>query len=122
MGRPGITSSGSVCGTEIIDLVGRERQERGDTGAFDGVLQLPLVQRARSGDAARKDLPALRDELLQHLHVFVVDVFELLHAELADALAAVEELLLSALLSPPTARSPRTPASGLHFHVLFLLL
>src|SRR5690242_16428576 len=61
------------------------------------------MQRARARDAARKNLAALRDELLQRLDVFVVDVLELLHAELADALAAIEELLLAALLSAGAA-------------------
>src|SRR5207253_2095468 len=63
------------------------------------------MQRAGAGDAARKDLSALRDELLEHLHVFVVDVLELLDAELADALAAIEKLLLA-------ARSARTTLSA----------
>src|SRR5437879_2055782 len=79
------------------------------------------MQRAGAGDAARKDLSALRDELLQHLHVFVVDVLELLDAELADALAAIEELLLAALRSG-TARSIAARSSGLHSHVDLLLL
>src|ERR1041385_7186695 len=74
-----------------------ERKQRRDARALDRVLKLALMQRAGPGDAARQDLPALRDELLQHLHVLVIDVLELLDAELADALAAVEELLLSAL-------------------------
>src|SRR5947207_5537964 len=78
-------------------LIRREREERGDARALDRVLQLALMQRAGSGDAARKDLAPLRDELLQHLHVFVVDVLELLDAELADAFATIEELLLSTL-------------------------
>src|SRR6185369_17353783 len=78
-------------------LIRGERKQRGDARAFDRALQLALMKRAGAGDAARQDLPALRDELLQHLHVLVVDVFELLDAELADALAAIEELLLAAL-------------------------
>src|ERR1051325_9573351 len=82
------------------NLVSRERQQRDDARALDRALQLALMQRARAGDAARKNLAALGDELLERLHVFVVDVLDLLDAELADALAAVEELLLAALLSP----------------------
>src|SRR6185369_10298193 len=85
--------------------VGRERQQRGDARALDRVLELALMQRAGAGDAARKDLPALRDELLQHLHVFVVDVLELLDAELADALAAIEELLLATLRAAGAGRT-----------------
>src|SRR3569832_128335 len=82
--------------------VGCERDERYRTGTLDRVLELPLMQRARSGNAAGKNLAALGDELLQRLDVLVVDVLELLDAELADALAAVEELLLAALLSTGT--------------------
>src|SRR5512140_567883 len=89
----------SLCGRDdsnIVRLVGGEGQQGCRARAFDGVLELALVKCAGAGDAARKDLAALRDELLQHLHVLVVDVLEFLDAELADALAAVEELLLSA--------------------------
>src|SRR5579872_2868972 len=57
------------------------------------------MQRAGSGDPARQNLSALRNELLQRLHILEIDVFDLLDAELADALAAIEELLLAALLS-----------------------
>src|SRR4051812_2910765 len=89
-----------ACATFASSLSVRgERQQRGDARAPDRVLQLALVQRARAGDAPRKDLAALGDELLQRLQVLVVDVLDLLYAELADALAAVEELLLAALLS-----------------------
>src|ERR671917_403553 len=82
--------------TADCQLVSGERQQRRDARALDCVLQLALVQRAGAGDAARKDLPALRDELLQRLHVLEVDVLDLLDAELAHALAAIEELLLAA--------------------------
>src|ERR1043165_2660042 len=105
------TATGSLCTDDsVIELVRRERQQRGDARALDRVLQLPLVQRARPGDAARKDLPALGDELLQRLQVLVVDVLDLLHAELADALAAVEELLLPALLSRSAGGTAATRA------------
>src|SRR5207247_1050297 len=53
--------------------------------------------------------------------VFVVDVLELLDAELADALAAIEELFLAALRSG-SARSIAARSSGLHGHVVLLLL
>src|ERR1043165_3443617 len=107
------TATGSLCTDDsVIELVRRERQQRGDARALDRVLQLPLVQRARPGDAPRKDLPALRDELLQRLQVLVVDVLDLLHAELADALAAVEELLLPALLPSGAAGGRAATRSG----------
>src|SRR5947207_10200683 len=76
------------------------------------------MQRAGAGDAARQDLPALRDELLQHLHVLVVDVLELLHAELANAFAAIEELLLAALRSTRAARSTAARSSGIGSHLV----
>jgi len=71
------------------------------------------MQRARAGDAARKNLAALRDELLQCLQIFVIDVLELLDAELADALAPIEEFLLSTLRSGTAALSPTRSASPL---------
>src|SRR5258706_10097186 len=105
--RAGIATGSSCCRDVSIIyvwlLVGRERKHGRDAGALDRVLEFALMQRTGSGDAARKDLPALRDELLQRLDVFVVDVLELLDAELADALAAKEELLLAALRSAGSA-------------------
>src|SRR5688572_16691882 len=92
--------------------VGGERNQRHRAGALDRVLQLALVQRAGAGNAARQDLASLRDELLKHLHVFEIDVLELLDAELADALAAIEELLLAALLSARTAFTAITTAAA----------
>src|SRR5436305_10361277 len=91
--------------------VRRERKHGRDAGALDRVLQFALMQRARAGDAARKNLAALGDELLQHLDVFPVDVLELFDAELADALAAVEKLLLAALLPAGTALSGTAAAT-----------
>src|SRR5688572_384453 len=92
--------------------IGGERQQRGDARALDGVLQLALMQRAGAGNAARQNLSALGDELLERLHVFEVDVLDLLDAELADALAAIEELLLAALLSARTAATVVAAAAG----------
>src|SRR5438128_12347158 len=78
--------------------VSGERKQRGDAGALDRILQLALMQRARSRNAARQNLSALGNELLQRLHVFEIDVFDLFHAELADTLTAIKKLFLSALL------------------------
>src|SRR5207253_4883041 len=52
--------------------------------ALDGGLQLALVHRARARDAPRQDLAALGDERADQLHVLVVDVVDLVRAELAD--------------------------------------
>src|SRR5882757_4655795 len=133
--RAGIATGSSCCRDVSIIyvwlLIGRERKHGRDAGALDRVLELALVQRARSGDAARKNLAALGDELLQRLDVFVVDVLELLDAELADALAAKEELLLAALRAarataaagiPATATAATTRSSHFSCHVSLLSL
>src|SRR5438105_4203343 len=95
----GIVSSWLRDALVIGRSISRERQQRNGARALDRVLQFALMQRAGAGDASRQNLSALRDELLQHLHIFEVDVLELLHAELADALATIKEFLLAALLS-----------------------
>src|SRR4051812_17952069 len=64
--------------------VGHVRQQRDHARPHDGRAQLPLVHRARAGDAPRQDLAALRHERLQQLHVLVVDIVDLVRAELAD--------------------------------------
>src|SRR4029077_14996514 len=78
------------------------------------------MQRAGARDPARKNLSALRDELLQRLHILEIDVLDLLDAELADALPAVEKLLLPALLSATLAAATLAALGGssphLHCH------
>src|SRR5437764_231628 len=64
-------------------------------GSLDRRLQLPLVHRAGARDAARQDLPALGHERADQLDVFVVDVVDLVRAELAD-------------LAPPEQRAALT--------------
>jgi hypothetical protein len=99
----------------MFPLVRRERNQRHDARALDRDLQLALVQRARSRDAARKDLSALGDELLECLRVLEIDILDLLDAELADALAAIEELLLGAPGSAGTAAATRSPLDAAMF-------
>src|SRR5689334_19346031 len=99
------TSSAHAAASRYRSSVGREREQRRDAGALDGGLQLPLMQRAGAGDAARKDLTALGDELLEGLDVLEVDVLDLLDAELTDAFPAIEELLLAALLAAGAGRA-----------------
>src|SRR5262249_20897970 len=53
-------------------------------------LQLPLMHGAGPGNAARQNLSALRHERANELHVLVVDIVNLVCAELAD-LAAPEQ-------------------------------
>src|SRR4029079_11101228 len=54
--------------------------------------------RARPGNPARQDLAPLRHEAAEQLHVLVVDVVDLVRAELAD-LAAAEQAAALALLA-----------------------
>jgi len=75
-------------------LIGDVWQKREVARALDRGRQLALVKGGRSADAAREDLGALGDEPREGLHVLEVDVADLLDRELADALAAHEELLL----------------------------
>src|SRR5471032_2690326 len=70
-------------------LFGDVRNQRDLPGALDRRLQLALVLRAGSGNAPRQDLAALGHERPDELHVLVVDVVDLVRAELAD-LAATE--------------------------------
>src|SRR5471030_1443693 len=102
----------------VIGSIGGERNEGDGAGALDRVLQLPLMERTSAGDAARQDLATLRDELLEHLHILEIDVFDLLDAELADPLAPIKELLF-----PPGAATRGAGArfSRLHSHRWSLL-
>src|SRR4051812_37302439 len=76
--------------------LGDVRNQRDLARALDRGLQLALVHRAGAGDAARQDLAALRHERPDQLHVLVVDVVDLVRAELAD-LAAPEQRAALAL-------------------------
>src|SRR3954470_9463980 len=71
-------------------LVGHVRNQRELARTLDRGLQLALMQRAGVGDAAWLDLAALGQERRQQADVLVVDVVDLLRAELADAPAAEE--------------------------------
>src|SRR5450759_5211725 len=75
-------------------LIGDVRQKREVARALDRGRQLALVEGGGTADTAREDLSALGDESREGLHVLEVDVADLLDRELADALAADEELLL----------------------------
>src|SRR5688572_16661914 len=71
-------------------LVGDVGNQRQLPRPLDGGLQLALVQGAGARDPPRLDLAALRQERREQPHVLVVDVVDLLRAELAHA-AATEE-------------------------------
>src|SRR5688572_14514372 len=65
-------------------LLRRVRDQRELTCTHDGRAQLPLVEGTRARDPSRQHFRALRDERHQQLHVLVVDVVDLVRAELAD--------------------------------------
>src|SRR6185503_13548626 len=71
-------------------LVGHVGDERDLPRPLDRGLQLPLVLGAGPRDPARQDLAALGHERPDQLDVLVVDVVDLVRAELAD-LAAAEQ-------------------------------
>src|SRR5438067_4867772 len=74
------------------------RYERDLARALDRDLQLALVHRARAGDSARQNLAALGHERPDQLHVLVVDVVDLVRAELADLAPAEERTALALFL------------------------
>src|SRR5438067_12806110 len=98
-------------------LVGHIRNQRDLARALDRGLQVALVHRARAGDAARQDFAALRHERADQLDVLVIDVVDLVRAELAH-LAAPEQRpplalrLVARLLVAPAAAAAAAAAAG----------
>src|SRR5438270_13988821 len=82
----------------VLLLVGDVRNQRDLPRALDRGLQLALVHRARAGDPARQDLAALGDERPDQLHVLVIDIVDLVRAELADLATTEERAALSLVL------------------------
>src|SRR5213075_986536 len=70
-----------------LTAVGDVREQRHLTRALDRNRDLPLMPAARAGDAPRTDLSLLRDVAAQLVRVLVVDLLDLLLAEVAPALA-----------------------------------
>src|SRR5436309_3269625 len=93
-------------------LLRREGEKGYVARPLDGQGQLALVLCAGPEHPPGKHLAALGDEGGQELHVLVVDVVDLVRAELAD-LAPAEEVALALVLPPAaaraTARGPRSP-------------
>jgi hypothetical protein len=85
----------------------RKRQQRDVARLLDGRGQPVLVRRAYPSQPPGHDLAALRDELSEQSVVFVIDVGDLLSAELANFLAP--EKLASTFARRTTG--PRSPAS-----------
>src|SRR5215471_13566433 len=73
-----------------IDLLRHVRNERQLPRARDRGLERALVLRARARNPARLDLAALGNEGRQQPDILVIDVINLVRAELADA-APTEE-------------------------------
>src|SRR5438067_9815747 len=98
-------------------LVGHIRNQRDLARALDRGLQVALVHRARAGDAARQDFAALRHERADQLDVLVIDVVDLVRAELAH-LAATEQRpplalrLVARLLVAPAAAAAAAAAAA----------
>src|SRR5579875_1139741 len=92
-------------------VLGSVGQQGDGAGLLDGAGQLALERRRGAREAARDDLAAVRDELLQQAHVAVGDRVDLFHGELADLLAA-EELASAALTAGATRTTGRTRATG----------
>src|SRR5579872_2559237 len=89
---------------------------------LDGGLKLALVHRARTGNPPRQDLAALGDERRDELRVLVVDVVDLVRAELADLAAAEERAalalrLVAGLLVAFAAASARAALSEWHLNL-----
>src|SRR5258707_1395449 len=81
-----------------IFLLRHIRDERDLAGALDRRLQLALVLGAGAGNAPRQDLAALGHERPDQLHILVVDVVDLVRAELADLATAEQRAALSFFL------------------------
>src|SRR5688572_24082964 len=84
-------------------LFRRVRDERQLARPHQRHAQLPLVQGAGPGDAPRQDLGALGHERQQQPRVLVVDVVDLVAAELADLPPAEHRAALSVLATRRTA-------------------
>src|SRR5690242_16098319 len=73
------------------------RQQREEAGALDRGRQLALVEGARAGQAGRRDLAVLADEIAQRVDILVVDRLDAGDGEAAETLAAEQQRLLVAL-------------------------
>src|SRR5665648_122075 len=67
--------------------LGDVRDERHLAGALDGRGELALMAPAGAGDARRLDLASVADEAAQRGEVLVIDLVDLLFAEVAEATA-----------------------------------
>jgi len=68
------------------------RQHREEAGTLDRGGELALEEGPRAGQARRRDLAVLADEVAQGVDVLVVDLFDAGDGEAAEALAAKQPL------------------------------
>src|SRR6187549_1677695 len=87
------------------------RQHRQEASALDARRQLALEERARAGEARRRDLAVLVDEIAQGIDVLVIDLLDAGDREAAEALATEQQRLGIALglavLGEPTFTAGR---------------
>src|SRR5262245_1584097 len=120
MMRPHHNCRMAVLPPAIFVSVGHVRNERDLPRPLERDLQLALVHRAGARDPARQNLAALRDERPEQLHVLVVDVVDLVRAELADFSTPEQRpplplLPIAALLvAAAAATAPATSLSEWH--------
>src|SRR5512146_1246766 len=99
----------------------RERQQRDIPGLLDGLGKTALVRRAHTRQASRNNLAALGNKLAEQANVFVVDVVDLLGAELAHFLAPENRAAtFTAAWTSTWTRSTRSTTGA--FRALLLLL
>ena len=85
----------------LIRLLSCIWQKRKLACTFDRRGQHALILRARSRYTTRQDLAAFTDELLERIYIFVVDVGDLVHREVADfaTLVAAAAVVRSSLFA-----------------------
>src|ERR1700684_2768441 len=82
------------------------RQQGQKTCAANGELQLPLIMRARAGDAARNDLAGFGDVALESREILVIDLLDVIGRESAKLLATEKTCHVVLLLRPVPYRMP----------------
>src|SRR5919107_1559610 len=96
----------------MADLFRRVRNQCELARAHQRRTQLPLVHRAGTRDAARQNLRPLGHERHQELDVLVVDVVDLVRAELAHLAAPEHGTTLLALALRAGGRLPAAAAAA----------
>src|SRR5205085_12375608 len=103
----------------IPHLIGHVRNQGKLPRPLDRGLQLPLMHRTGARDAPRQDFAAFGYERAEQLRVFVIDIVDLVRAELADLPAPEHRpplllLFVGALLVAAPAAAPSPSSSHRH--------